>query len=279
MNDLEPPTGCQHAKTPIVSTTKPSTVGQSCIKKIRTSSQPTLNPKKEVTLYGDRRKAKTENCWWWPLTTPSSATSTPKERNFSDISMVSLIYMVNHHSLAFSVASAASAASLSAFSLAYLYCSAILSLYSLSNSSLSSAVTSLLLTFWYCLNLIHNYFLVLSPISSLTGLANKLITLTAKVTFLSTSNFEIWFYRMLRYYRAGNLAKSPKSDILFFRKCKRASFRNSPIPTKELMELSAKYKFFRLGEDDISFNDTILFPLNSKVSRMGCPLNSSKEVI
>lgn len=131
-----------------------------------------------------------------------------------------------------------SACSFASFSC--LSCSAILYLYSLSNSSFSSTVTSLLLIFWYCLNFIQISFLVLSPSSSLIGLVSKLMMTTLLCIPLKWLIFASWFSLRLRYLNVVTSAKSVKSAILFFRACSLSILGNLLIGFSELMELSAR---------------------------------------
>ena len=136
--------------------------------------------------------------------------------------------------------SSASLSACSFASLSCLSCSAILYLYSLSNSSFSSAVTSLLLIFWYCLYFIQISFFALSPSSSLIGLASRLIVTTLLCIPLKRLIFESWFSLRLRYLRVVTSAKSVKSAILFFRTWSLSILGSLLIGFSELIELSAR---------------------------------------
>lgn len=167
-----------------------------------------------------------------------------------------------------------SSASLSACSFASfscLSCSAILYLYSLSNSSLSSAVTSLLLIFWYCLYFIQISFLALSPNYSLIGLASKLMMATLLWIPLRWLTLASWFSLKLRYLRVVTSAKSVRSAILFFRAWSRSILGNLLMGFSELMELSARYSSLSDSALCNPFRLVILLPLSSRTSRRGWP--------
>ena len=205
--------------------------------------------------------------------TLNSATSTLRLRKWIDMydsSIFELIFENLYHSFAF-YAYAASAANLSASSLANLSCSAILSLNSLSNSSFSSGVISLLLIFSYWRYFIQISFFALSPSYSLIGFASKFKTRTARLILLRTSILAIWFYLTFRYFKAGRSGNSVKSVNLFFLRCNLESEGRSLIPFNDEIELSAKYRFFSWGHLTIFFKELILFPLNSKVYKVGWP--------